>query len=97
MLVAISVDEEKFLAQHLGRCSEFALYEKNGPEVIFKGYRIIEDKFVEALEQGMFDDCKVIISGKIGDTMVKSIRKRRIRPYIELEMKNPYDIAVSIY
>jgi predicted Fe-Mo cluster-binding NifX family protein len=97
MLVAISVDEEKLLAQHLGKCNEFALYEKNGSEVVFKGYRTIEDKFADALEQGSFDDCKVIISGKMGDTMVKNIRRRRIRPYIELEMKNPYEIAVSIY
>jgi len=94
--IAVSVDEMNNIAPHLGKCKIFNIYKKEGKKVelieVIKTNGNYTDHVIEEIL-----DCSVVISGQIGEGMIKSLRKRRIRPYIELETTEPLEAVNKIY
>lgn len=96
MKIAVSVDEMNNIAKHLGKCKIFNIYKKEGKKVelidVIKTHGDYTDHLIEEIL-----DCNVVISGQIGEGMIKSLRKKRIRPYVELETIDPLEAVEKIY
>ncbi|MFZ5965692.1 MAG: NifB/NifX family molybdenum-iron cluster-binding protein [Bacillota bacterium] len=96
MRIAVSVDDMNHIAAHLGRCKIFHIYGKEGDHVelleVIKTAGVHTDHIIEEIL-----DCHVVISGQIGEGMIRSLRKRKIRPYIELDTIDPMEAVKKIY
>lgn len=94
--IAVSVDENNNIAAHLGKCRIFNIYTKEGKEVNLLEVIKTDGNYTNHIIEEILD-CDVVISAQIGEGMIKSLRKRRIRPYVELDTFNPIEAIEKIY
>lgn len=81
MKIAVSVDEMNNIAPHLGKCKIFNIYKKEGKKVALIDVIKTHGDYVDHVIEEILD-CNVVISGQIGEGMIKSLRKRRILDHI---------------
>lgn len=95
MKVAVSINSNGMIAPHLGRTKLFFIFEKNGDKVKFlekrESIKINNDHIIDEIT-----DCKYVISGKIGDGMVESLKKDGIKAIIEEDTFNPKEAVEKL-
>lgn len=88
MKIAVSINSNGMIAPHLGRSKLFFIFEKVEAKIKFLEKRESEklntDHIIEEIT-----DCEYVISGKIGDGMIESLKTVGIKAVIEESILNP--------
>ncbi|WP_320047009.1 NifB/NifX family molybdenum-iron cluster-binding protein [uncultured Ilyobacter sp.] len=90
MKVAVSVNDSGMVSSHLGKSKIFLVFSKVGNEVAFLERRVTDGNHTNHIIEDI-DDCDAVISGKIGDGMVESLKKINIKAIVEENIADPLE------
>jgi len=87
MKIAVSVNQDGEIMEHLGWCKLFNIYQQQD-KLDFLESRETDGNHQNHIIEDI-KDCDVIISGKIGAGMVENLKKLGIEPIVERDTKDP--------
>lgn len=90
MKVAVSISDSGMVSSHLGKSKIFFVFSKEGDEVTFLERRVTDGNYQNHIIEDI-KDCDAVISGKIGDGMVESLKKINIKAIVEENTADPME------
>ena len=95
MKIAVSIGETGTISSHLGKSKIFFIFSKDGEEIKFLERRLSEGNHTNHIIEDI-KDCDVVISGKIGDGMIESLKKMGITAVVEEKVLDPMEAIAKL-
>ncbi len=87
MKIAVSISDDEKICPHLGKAKSFCIFIKENNSIKFVEIRSTKGNYQNHIIDDI-EDCQVVISGQIGEGMIKSLALKGIKAIVENETQN---------